>query len=121
MSFIQVIIDLVNYLNMTKKMAPQKKTIGQGGQAKIRKYYSKKFKRTVVEKVLNIDNDDLGYESVLDEINLYKEAILLSGLNHPNIVKIYDLKTDPPTIIMEYCEHGMSKKNFRYKSLKSTL
>ena len=97
------------YSNMLTTMATKKKTIGQGGQAIIRKYYSPKFKRMVVEKVININSytrATLGDKGIMDAINLLKEAILLSGFDHPNIVKIYDFKKDPPTIIMEYCEKG---------------
>ena len=101
-------------------MTPIKQTIGGGGQGKIRKYYSYKFKRTVVEKVLNIYSDNPGDEEILNAINLYKEAIFLAGLNHPNIVKIYDLISDPPTIIMEYCEHG-SLRNILDKKILNPL
>ena len=102
------------YLSMLKKMPAPKKTIGQGGQAKVRKYYSTKFKRMVVEKVLVNKGE---YEGILDEINLYKEGILLAGLDHPNVVKIYDLKTNPPAIIMEYCEHGSLRNILDTKKL----
>ena len=105
------------YLNMIKTMASQKKTIGQGGQAKVRKYYSNKFKRTVVEKVIDINNDDLGYEGILNAINLYKEGILLAGLDHPNIVKIYDIIMEPPAIIMEYCPYGSLRNILNTKVL----
>ena len=38
--------------------------------------------------------------------SLIKEAILLARFDHPNIVKIFDFKKNPPTIIMEYCAKG---------------
>ena len=38
--------------------------------------------------------------------SLIKEAILLVRFDHPNIVKIFDFKMNPPTIIMEYCAKG---------------
>ena len=97
------------YYNLMMLKATEKKTIGQGGQAIVRKYYSPKFKRYVVEKVINISNSTkatLGEEGLMNFFNLLKEAILLSGFNHPNVVKIYDFKDDPPTIIMEYCAKG---------------
>ena len=97
------------YCNMLLAKASKKKTIGQGGQAKVRKYYSPIFKKTVVEKVININSSakaTLGPKGIMDSLNLLKEAILLSGFKHPNIVKIYDFKGDPPTIIMEYCAKG---------------
>ena len=90
-------------------MATQKETIGRGGQAIIRKYFSHKYGKMVVEKVININSyarETLGDKGILDAINLLKEAIFLSTFDHPNIVKIYDFKSDPPTIIMEYCEKG---------------
>jgi serine/threonine protein kinase len=95
--------------NLTKTKQTRKKTIGQGGQAKIRKYYSNKYKEYVVEKVINIESSTratLGERGILNIINLLKEAVLLSGFKHQNIVKIYDYKEDPPRIIMEYCAKG---------------
>ena len=44
-----------NYRNLFALMGSQKKTIGQGGQAKIRKFYSHKFNKTVVEKVIKVN------------------------------------------------------------------
>ena len=99
----------IMFNNLTKTMLTNKKTIGKGGQATIRKYYSHKFKKYVVEKVINIDSNTrstLGEKGILNIINLLKEAILLSEFDHPNVVKIYDYKKDPPTIIMEYCAKG---------------
>jgi serine/threonine protein kinase len=90
-------------------MLNQKKTIGQGGQAKIRKYYSPKFKKDVVEKVINVNKstrDNSVYLDLINKINLIKEAMLLSQCNYPNIVKIYDFTKEPFTIIMEYCDKG---------------
>ena len=95
--------------NLTKNMPKNKKIIGKGGQATIRKYYSQKFKKYVVEKVINIDSNirsTLGEKGIWNNFNLLKEAIILSGFDHPNVVKIYDYKKDPPTIIMEYCAKG---------------
>ena len=38
--------------------------------------------------------------------SLIKEIILLAIFDHPNIVKIFDFKMNPPTIIIEYCAKG---------------
>ena len=42
--------------------------------------------------------------------SLIKEAVLLAGLDHPYIVKIFAFKPNPPTIIMEYCAKGSLRK-----------
>ena len=99
------------YYNLMKLMGTgtEKETIGKGGQAIIRKYYSPKFKRMVVEKVINVSNSTratIGENEIMNRINLIKEAIILYGFDHPNVVKIYDFKSDPLTIVMEYCEKG---------------
>ena len=68
----------IMFNNLTKTMLTNKKTIGKGGQATIRKYYSHKFKKYVVEKVINIDSNTrstLGEKGILNIINLLKEAI----------------------------------------------
>lgn len=87
----------------------QKKTIGRGGQAKIRKYYSPKFKKIVVEKVIDLNmsrKDGSEYKDFMNKINLIKEAILLFTCDYPNVVKIYDFIEKPITIVMEYCDKG---------------
>ena len=99
-----------HYFNLMTIMAGNnKKTIGQGGQAKIRKYYSPKFKKMVVEKVIKVNMNltaSAKKQEYLDQINLCKEAILLSKCDYPNIVKIYDFIENPITIVMEYCAKG---------------
>ena len=87
-------------------MKGAKKTIGFGGQAKIRKYYSPKFKKYVVEKVIKTNISNNKEEELIDKINLCKEAILLSQCDFPNVIKIYDFKKEPVTIVMEYCAKG---------------
>ena len=97
------------YYHLFTLMGGGKETIGTGGQAKIRKYYSQKFKKEVVEKVINTDmsiNDKLDVKGFINKINLYKEAVLLFNCNYPNIVKIYEFIEDPITIVMEYCAKG---------------
>ena len=99
------------YFNLITLMGGgvNKKTIGQGAQAKIRKYYSPKFGKTVVEKVIKVNiNATAGVkkQEYLDKINLCNEAILLFTCDYPNVIKIYDFIDDPVTIVMEYCAKG---------------
>jgi len=93
----------------SKKDPKDPKTLAIGGQAKIRKYYSHKYKEVVIEKVIDFSSlpkDSSRTQAIMGLFNLSKEAILLLGLNHRNIVKIYDFKKNPPTIVMEFCEKG---------------
>ncbi len=106
-----------DFLTLFCSRMTQKKTIGQGGQAKIRKCYNKKFKRVVVEKEVNLDNCTRSTLGGLGIESLIKEALLLASLDHPNIVKIYDFIPMPPTIIMEYCSLG-SLRNVLDKTVK---
>ena len=97
------------YRNIFTMMLNQKKTIGQGGQAKVRKYYSQKFQKEVVEKVIIVNKstkDNSIYLEFLNKFNLIKEAMVLYSCNYPNVVKIYDFIKDPLTIVMEYCDKG---------------
>ena len=101
------------YYNLltSRKFAP--KIIGEGGQAKIIKFYSTKFKKTLVKKVikLNISSSArLKERELLNKINLCKEAILLFTCDYPNVIKIYDFIENPITIVMEYCEKGSLRK-----------
>jgi len=98
--------ELQLFLSFLQTRAVQKETIGQGGQGKIRKYYNDKYKRVVVEKIVNLNNCTRGTLGVSGIQSLIKEAILLAGFDHPNIVKIFEFKPNPPTIIMEYCAKG---------------
>ena len=98
--------ELQLFLTFLQSRAVKKVTIGSGGQGKIRKYYSEKYEREVVEKIVNLNNCARGTLGISGIESLIKEAILLSKFDHPNIVKIFDFKTSPPTIIMEYCAKG---------------
>ena len=101
-------------MDLIKKIITQRKTIGKGVQSEIKKYYSAIYKRTVVEKMLNINSfvkSILGLKGIDDGLNILKEGIILKGLDHPNIIKIYEIKEFPPIITMEYCEKG-SLRNF---------
>jgi len=94
------------FLNFFQSRITVKETIGQGGQGKIRKYYSTKYQRQVVEKIVNLNHCTRGSLGLSGIQSLIKEALLLSGFYHPNIVKIFEFKPNPPTIIMEYCAKG---------------
>ena len=97
------------YYNLLILIGGGKKTIGKGGQAKINKYFSPKFGKMVVEKVIDVKestSDSLIDKEFMDKINLCKEAILLFTCDYPNVVKIYDFIDDPITIVMEYCDKG---------------
>ena len=48
--------ELQLFLSFLQSRAAIKETIGQGGQGKIRKYYSNKYQREVVEKIVNLNN-----------------------------------------------------------------
>ena len=96
------------YYNLLTRMGGPK-TIGGGGQAKIVKDYSPKFKKTVVKKVIEVKisaTESVRQKELLNKINLIKEAILLFTCDYPNVIKIYDFIEDPVTIVMEYCPKG---------------
>ena len=92
-----------------KKKTGGPKTIGEGGQAKIIKFYSQKFKKYLVKKVIKVNvnaSTSLNERELMNKINLCKEAILLFTCDYPNVVKIYDFIENPVTIVMEYCAKG---------------
>ena len=98
------------FLQTKQTRTTTKETIGQGGQGKIRKYYSTKYQKEVVEKIVNLNNCPRGTLGLSGVQCLIKEAALLSKFDHPNIVKIFEFKLNPPTIIMEYCAQGSLRK-----------
>ena len=93
------------YCSLLKTMNAGPKTIGEGGQAKIIKEYSPKFKKYIVKKVIKINNST-NDQVIRQKINLCKEAILLFRCDYPNVIRIYDFIDNPVTIVMEYCEKG---------------
>ena len=83
------------YYNLITLMGGGQKTIGEGGQSKIIKCYSPKFKKMVVKKVIKFNESttaSLNEEELINKINLCKEAILLFTCDYPNVIKIYDFK-----------------------------
>lgn len=83
-----------------------KQTIGKGSQGKVRKYYSQKYGKEVVEKVLDLTASVKGTMLGMAVVNLIKEAAILASFDHENIVKIYEMTNDPFCLIMEYCDKG---------------
>ena len=107
------------YYNLLTLKRGGPKTIGEGGQAKIIQFYSPKFKKTLVKKVIKINTStstSLKERELMNKINLCKEAILLFKCDYPNIVKIYDFIENPVTIVMEYCAKG-SLRNILDKNI----
>ena len=107
------------YYNLLTLKRGGPKTIGEGGQAKIIQFYSPKFKKTLVKKVIKINastSTSLKETELMNKINLCKEAILLFKCDYPNIVKIYDFIENPVTIVMEYCAKG-SLRNILDKNI----
>ena len=107
------------YYNLITLMGGGQKTINEGGQAKIIKYYSPKFKKTVIKKVIKLNKNTTGNleeEELIDKINLCKEAILLFSCDYPNVIKIYDFIENPISIVMEYCPKG-SLRNILDKNI----
>ncbi len=83
--------------------------IGVGGMANVYKGYDTKEKRPVAIKILRDE-----YASNADFIRRFRdESKAIYLLNHPNIVKIYDviLNTQNPAIVMEYVS-GTTVKEF---------
>ena len=63
------------------------------------------------------NDDDIGNEKIqidMDKVrNLFNEYVLLSNLNHPNIVKVfgfyYGNENHNPAILLEYCKFNLEK------------
>ena len=83
--------------------------IGVGGMANVYRAYDLKKDRTVAIKVLR--------EEFLDNVELVRrfknESRAISVLNHPNIVKVYDVSITPQLqyIVMEYLD-GITLKEY---------
>lgn len=83
--------------------------IGVGGMANVYRAYDLKKDRTVAIKVLR--------EEFLDNVELVRrfknESRAISVLNHPNIVKVYDVSITPQLqyIVMEYL-NGITLKEY---------
>ena len=99
------------------------KTIGRGGGGKCRVYYSEKFRRKVVEKIVDenffkkTDNKKtrmttLATASSKDEAIIKEMAfMMLTQIAKLDCcVQILDIEVNPYRIIMEYCEGGDLRK-----------
>ncbi len=90
--------------------------IGKGGMATVYKAYHKYLKRFEAIKVLN---QEFSVDLEVKE-RFFREAQLISYLEHPNIVKIFDIDTfDQITFIaMEYINgedlYSLIKKGFKF-------
>ena len=99
------------------------KTIGQGGGGKCRVYYSEKFKRKVVEKIVDenflkkTDNHKTRMKTTAAPSSkgaaFIKEMIFMMLTQIAELdccVQILDIAVNPYRIIMEYCEGGDLRK-----------
>lgn len=75
----EIMGELTLYLSFLQTRADRKQTIGQGGQGKIRKYYSKKYQREVVEKTVDLDYCTRSSLGVAGIKSLIKETVLLAN------------------------------------------
>ncbi|MBI2939276.1 MAG: serine/threonine protein kinase [Chloroflexi bacterium] len=76
--------------------------LGRGGFATVYRAHDRVLGRTVTLKVL----DRLGGLSVADRARFVREARILAGLDHPNIVRLHDASVDgrTPFLVLEYVE-----------------
>jgi serine/threonine protein kinase len=79
--------------------------IGRGGFAVVYKATDKKLGRTVAIKKLLKDSDEVEYQTLE---RFKREARVIAGLNHRNVVGVYDVGEDDDGIylVMEYVEGG---------------
>ena len=100
------------------------KTVGSGGFGKCRVYYSPKYGRKVIEKVVGPnfirmrEGNQARFTTLLkdykrNESLLKKESVMMmltSIMKLDCCVEIIDFETNPFRIIMEYCEGGDLRK-----------
>jgi len=93
-----------------------RKRIGKGSFSKIYKGYHKETKKVIAVKKIETDNIKKINDNIEREINVMKK------LNHPNILKLYDVVYDYPNnyiyLIIEYCELGDFSKFLNKRPLK---
>ena len=96
------------------------KTVGEGGFGKCRVYYSKKYKRKVIEKAVGSNfirmkgANRLRFTTLINEYSknedrLKKESAMMMLTRIGKLdccVEILDFASNPFRIIMEYCEGG---------------
>lgn len=81
-----------------------KSRIGSGGFAEVYLVWSLKFKETFVAKVITVDN----YQMDAQWKSFTAEVSALSGLNFPNIIRMYDhfRVSNQFVLILEFCPNG---------------
>jgi hypothetical protein len=80
------------------------KEIGRGGFGTVFLAHDNRLRRDVAIKRLNLDRSSRDELAALRMFE--REAQIIAGLNHPNIIQVYDLEDAPDgyRIIMEYIE-----------------
>ncbi|RMH69363.1 MAG: hypothetical protein D6675_12920 [Gemmatimonadetes bacterium] len=85
--------------------------LGRGGMGVVYKAHDTRLARTVaIKELLPAQDQDSGAI-----VRFFSEAKAAAGLNHPNIVKIYDLDEVRRSIIMEYVDGPSLKERGRLK------
>ncbi|XP_059800678.1 NUAK family SNF1-like kinase 1 [Hypanus sabinus] len=79
-------------------------TLGSGAYGKVKKALERVTGRTVAIKSVQMDK----VQKELDRIHIQREIEIMSSLNHPNIISIYEVfeSKDKIIIVMDYCSNG---------------
>ncbi|XP_060691101.1 NUAK family SNF1-like kinase 1 [Hemiscyllium ocellatum] len=79
-------------------------TVGRGAYGKVQKALETATGRTVAIKSVRKDK----FQEELDRIHIQREMEIMSSLNHPNIIRIYEVfeNKDKIIIVMDYCSNG---------------
>uniref|UniRef100_UPI00398EA67F NUAK family SNF1-like kinase 1 n=1 Tax=Pristiophorus japonicus TaxID=55135 RepID=UPI00398EA67F len=79
-------------------------TLGRGAYGKVKKAQERATGRTVAIKSVRKDK----VQEELDRIHIQREMEIMSSLNHPNIIRIYEVfeNKDKIIIVMDYCSNG---------------
>jgi serine/threonine protein kinase len=86
--------------------------IGRGGVGSVFRAFDEKLRRTVAIKIINAPELDETWSA-----RFLIEARALATLNHPSIVQIYQVGTDPAYIVMEHVEGRTLAKIIRHGGL----
>jgi formylglycine-generating enzyme required for sulfatase activity/serine/threonine protein kinase len=88
--------------------------IGRGGFAVVYKATDRKLRRTVAIKKLLKDSDEVEYQTLE---RFKREARVIAGLNHRNVVGVYDVGEDDDGIylVMEYISGGSLRELLKEK------
>ncbi|XP_020377256.2 NUAK family SNF1-like kinase 1 [Rhincodon typus] len=79
-------------------------TLGKGAYGKVQKAQETATGRTVAIKSVRKDR----FQEEPDRIHIQREMEIMSSLNHPNIIRIYEVfeNKDKIIIVMDYCSNG---------------